>query len=240
MSFVVGFRPDPAGMLRRAFSCIVLIGYLLGLLPFPASVAMAASFIPGSESPAASVPTEISYNGAFTQRIDLRVPEFRGLEPSLGLVYDSGRVNSYGPEDFVGAGWRLSGLSVIQRASRKRGLPAFDGTDIYLLDGQELLECGSSQSAGCGSGGTHATWVEGYQRIRYRSEDNLWEITGRDGTRYVYAALAHFGSYATSDSAQHSLANIPVTCCATRSTRLVSRLITTMPVAPIFRLSIAG
>lgn len=135
------------------------------------------------------VPSDVIYNGSFAQRIDFKVPGQRGLEPRLGLSYDSGSANSYGPDSVVGAGWRLTGLSSIQRANFRRAVPRFNGNDIWLLDGQELVACGSYDKAGCGAGATHASWVENYQRIKQVTDGNTWEVTAQDGTRFVYKAL---------------------------------------------------
>ena len=136
------------------------------------------------------MPTDVIYNGSFSQQIDFKLPEQRGLEPRLGLVYDSGRVNAYGPDSLVGAGWQLRGLSEIQRTNFRRAVPRFNSEDIWLLDGEELVPCGSYAEAGCGAGGTHATRVENYQRIRQVSEGNTWEVTVRDGTKYTYKSLS--------------------------------------------------
>ncbi len=132
---------------------------------------------------------DVVYNGSYSQRISFKLPEQRGLEPQLGLSYNSGRATLYGPTSLVGAGWRLTGLSTIQRASFRKAVPAFDSNDVWLLDGQELVPCGTGTRAGCGAGGTHATWVENYQRIKQIPESNTWKITTRDGTQFVYKPL---------------------------------------------------
>lgn len=143
------------------------------------------------------VPADVVYNGSFSQRIDFKVPAFRGLEPRLGLSYDSGRVSAYGPGNLVGAGWRLTGLSTIQRANPRRAVPRFNGNDIWMLDGQELVSCGSYTGAGCGAGATHATAVENYQRIKQVTTNNTWEVTSRDGTKYIYKPIGNWAASAT-------------------------------------------
>src|SRR5262245_12811146 len=76
-------------------------------------------------------------NAGFSDSIPIAVPPFHGVEPSLALRYDSGAGNG-----FVGVGWRLSGLSVIERASVRFGAPRYDdATDVFLLDGDELVSC---------------------------------------------------------------------------------------------------
>ncbi|QDG74418.1 RHS repeat domain-containing protein [Labrenzia sp. PHM005] len=162
--------------------------------------ALAQSFVEPAETTPAAMPDDIGFKGAFSQKIAFKVPAWRGLEPKLGVSYDSARANSYGPNDVLGAGWRLFGLSTIQRASPRRGTPNFDANDIWLLDGHELVDCGSYAGAGCGAGATHASWIENYQRIKQVAADNTWEITARDGTRYIYQPLSAYNGAATEQS----------------------------------------
>ena len=152
-----------------------------------------------SQSLPAVIQHDVVFNGSFSQRIDFKVPEQRGLEPRPGLSYDSGRAAGYGSDSRVGAGWRLTGLSTIERANSRRAVPTFTSADIWLLDGQELVTCGTYVGAGCQpeAGGTHATWVEGFQRIKQITESNTWEVTARDGTRYVYKPLGTWAESGT-------------------------------------------
>ena len=57
-------------------------------------------------------------SGSFSQAIQIAVPGFHGIEPSLVISYDSGRHNSD-----IGHGWVLGGLSVIERVSFRDQLP---------------------------------------------------------------------------------------------------------------------
>ena len=132
--------------------------------------------------------------GSFKYKIDFSIPQWHGSEPSLSLVYDSSRLLLYGASEIAGAGWRLSGLPEIRRASPGRGTPAFDESDIFLLNENELVPCGDIASPSCDSGGTHATWVESYNRIRRDEASNTWEVTTRDGTRYLFKPLSSWGS----------------------------------------------
>jgi hypothetical protein len=79
---------------------------------------------------------------------DIMVPAFHGLEPKLRLVYRASPVNGR-----IDAGWDLAGKpSYIVRASKGRGAPRFDGSDIFLLDGMELVPCApASTSPSCTS-----------------------------------------------------------------------------------------
>jgi hypothetical protein len=132
--------------------------------------------------------------GAFTESIPIDVPAFRGLEPSLALTYDSGRGNG-----FVGVGWRLAGLSVIERVSPRQGAPRYDNpsTDVFMLDNEELVACTASMtSPSCTSAGTYvdyfATRVESYLRIKRNVSANTWEITSRNGTKLTYQPAGFF------------------------------------------------
>ncbi|NBN66089.1 SpvB/TcaC N-terminal domain-containing protein, partial [Pannonibacter tanglangensis] len=144
--------------------------------------------------PAPQVQFSGSYNGSFGYSIDLKVPGFRGLEPNLQLDYSSSLVTSYSAEDVLGAGWRLQGLSSIVRANARRGAPTFGETDIYLLDGRELVPCPDTTQAGCSAGGTHAVWQENFTRIRRDAGLNTWEVRSKDGTRYVYYPAGVFST----------------------------------------------
>jgi hypothetical protein len=111
------------------------------------------------------------FTGGFSTEIPILVPSYHGLEPGLALSY-----NSSGGNGFVGAGWELSGFSVIERRNKDGGWPRFDGTDTYWLGGQKLVPCGGSGSPGCTSGGTHFAEVENYLRIDQVSTDS-WTVT---------------------------------------------------------------
>src|SRR5262249_51764126 len=94
------------------------------------------------------------------------------------------------PNGFVGVGWSLTGFSVIQRASKRRGAPAYNAGDIYLLDGQELVPCASgSLSPSCTTGGSHSTKIESYQRHQFDPGSNTRTVWDRTGTASTYRAL---------------------------------------------------
>lgn len=79
--------------------------------------------------------------------VAINVPAFRALAPQLGLSYDSSA-----RDGLVGVGWRLSGISTIERASLGNGAPTF-ASDTYFLDGIELKSCSApaavSNQAAC-------------------------------------------------------------------------------------------
>ncbi len=119
-----------------------------------------------------------SFYGSYQEDVPIEVPAFHGIEPKLSLHYDSSA-----PNGFVGVGWNLTGFSVIERAIPGKGAPKYDGNDIYLLDGHELVPCAAgSASPSCTTGGTHSTKTESYTRIAYNGAANTWTITQKDGT----------------------------------------------------------
>ena len=130
--------------------------------------------------------------GGFRQSYAFDVPAFHGLEPALGLEYDSGRGNG-----FAGVGWKLDGVSMIERASVRKGSPAFDATDVYMLDDQELVACvGGMVSPSCASGGSHATRIESYLKISYAGGAGDWTVWSRNGTRLTYKRVGNWASHA--------------------------------------------
>jgi RHS repeat-associated protein len=141
---------------------------------------------PARAEPSSGSPASVNtFYGAFTYSEPIAVPHFRGLEPSLRLAYSSA-----GGGGSAGIGWGLEGLSVIERASPGRGTPRYDVSDVFLLDGQELVACpAGSSSPSCTTGGTHATRIESYQRLRYDAPANTWTAWDKDGTRRVYAPV---------------------------------------------------
>jgi RHS repeat-associated protein len=147
-------------------------------------VALIAFVLPGMARADAGSPAHVNaFSGQFQMSVPIGVPSFRGLEPQLSLQHQSGGANG-----LAGAGWSLSGFSVIERASVGRGAPRYDAADVFVLDGQELVPCGqvSGRGASCGAGGTHAFRVESYSRAFF--DGSSWTVTTRDGTRSVYTA----------------------------------------------------
>lgn len=143
-----------------------------------------------------------SSNGSFTQSIPIQVPPFRGLEPNLAFSYDSSDSNGA-----LGVGWRISGLSRIVRNSPGFGTPRHDASDIFVLDGDELVACtapGVNTSApSCSTGGTttdyYVTEIESYLRIKRTPGNNIWEVWTRNGTKLTYKPLSQWGTYDSGD-----------------------------------------
>ncbi len=124
-------------------------------------------------------------SGTFSYRIPIEVPAFHGITPELSLKYDSSASNGW-----TGVGWRLNGLSRIERASAGKGAPKYDASDIYLLDGEELVPCvAGSVSPSCTTGGTHSVKLEDYRKITQAGtgSSSRWTVIDKDGTKRVYA-----------------------------------------------------
>lgn len=140
----------------------------------------------------------VPYNGTFDTSIPIKVPPFHGIEPKLGFHYNSAQaIRDFArPGGELGLGWNVSGLSLIEAATTGRGVPKFDGTDSYLRDGWEIITCTTSMtSPSCTSGGTHVMRVESYERLKYDSSANTWEVTEKDGTKLLYKPLGDGQTY---------------------------------------------
>ncbi len=134
-------------------------------------------------------------NGSFVYNYGIDLPAFQGITPKLTLNYSSARkVKTRGQyQGWLGYGWGFAGFDVIERASPGKGAPHFDGNDIYLLNGEELIPCpAGTNSPGCLAGGTHASEVENYQRITRSGSGatGTWTITNRIGTRFKFKTVA--------------------------------------------------
>jgi|GEM_PF-703332 len=195
-----------------------LAAALLALLTFSlVTPAYSDTLAPPQELDAKNpAPNLTAWNGSFSRRIDLDVPDFRDLEPKLSLVYDSaqGIRNIHRVGGQLGLGWTLTGLSVIERISgtpvqatgtekpvSSRGLPAYGMTgmapDSFALDGTELIPCAeivtTDNTPSCkvtvASGQTaFSSRIETYARIRQISSTNSWEVTDGDGTVRLYTS----------------------------------------------------
>ncbi|MBD0417583.1 SpvB/TcaC N-terminal domain-containing protein, partial [Oryzicola mucosus] len=157
----------------------------------------------------ASLPN-VSGTGNLVSEVPISVPAFRGLEPKLAFAYDSSRKTRLGGtyQGWLGYGWGMSGFDVIERASPGFGVPAFDASDIYLLNGMELVPCGSGVSSpSCSAGGTHATETESYRRISLNASTNVWTVTDRDGTVSTFRSVDTVGGLTPggSGTAAHDL-----------------------------------
>ncbi len=134
----------------------------------------------------------VDAHGDFNDTVPLEVPAFHELAPELALKY-----RSSGGNGVVGTGWTLAGVAEIERAGAGRGAPKYDASDVFLLDGQELVPCTTgSVSPSCTTGGTHATENESYVRIALTGTGAAarWTVTTKDGTRRIFAPTSSTGT----------------------------------------------
>ncbi|MGH0346508.1 RHS repeat-associated core domain-containing protein [Sinorhizobium meliloti] len=148
--------------------------------------------------------SEVTNNGVFTYNYPIEIPAFRGLEPKLSLNYNSGRKTKTGGEyqGWLGHGWGLSGVPVIERAGYQLGVPQYLPEDVYLLNGEPLVKCGT-EGASCKAGGNWVAEVENYLKINFDAASNTWQVTGRDGTVTTFESVGKTaGSTATAEDAK--------------------------------------
>lgn len=110
---------------------------------------------------------EVNLNsGSATERVPLALPPGTGgMAPSLALSYDSGAGNGA-----VGIGWSFP-ISFIQ-VKTEEGLPKYDGTELFVLDGAELVPV---------AGGYYREKNEG-AFIRAKRSGAGWEVNLPGGT----------------------------------------------------------
>ncbi|HEV8578799.1 MAG TPA: SpvB/TcaC N-terminal domain-containing protein [Thermoanaerobaculia bacterium] len=106
-------------------------------------------------------------------------PGRRGLGPDLAVHYDSSNGDGW-----LGVGWDLRLPSI--EISTLFGVPRYDGNERYLIDGEQL--------AATSEPGVFVRRSEGsFERIvRHgtRPNDFWWEVTDKDGTRYLFGQTA--------------------------------------------------
>lgn len=185
--------PRSAGM-RTGVAAVFLAATVLahGVALVAPSVAQATTEdgggpAPGPTGDAEGAGVEGSVRGSFRTAVDLDVPAFHGLEPSLAISYDSAASNGW-----LGVGWNLSGLSFVRRASADNGTPSYDDTDTFTLDGERLIPCVTgTASPSCeypAPGGLrgYATKVESFRRIAFDPAADAWAVWDTDGTKSTY------------------------------------------------------
>ncbi|MEM9221464.1 MAG: SpvB/TcaC N-terminal domain-containing protein [Pseudomonadota bacterium] len=174
----------------------------IGAASATASAASTAGLPAPLQSPSSAVPTPESYSGgSYAHRVTIDVPRYHGIEPNLAILYNSSQRIRYTGSSFglLGAGSQLSGLSVIDRARPKRGVPKFELIDTYLLNGAELMKCAdAAYSPSCDeTNGNYTSRVESYKKIRYEasngtSDGNTWTVVSRNGTKYTYRRAGRY------------------------------------------------
>ncbi|HOM11560.1 MAG TPA: SpvB/TcaC N-terminal domain-containing protein, partial [Spirochaetota bacterium] len=118
-------------------------------------------------------PPQVSNTGDAGIRFPITIPKGRaGMQPQLELTYS--QQGGSGP---LGLGWnmRISSISI----DTKWGAARYDGTDVYSLDGSQLVPVDN--------GGNYRTRIEGgFAKIYYDKQSNCWTVTHKNGVRYIY------------------------------------------------------
>lgn len=136
---------------------------------------------------------DVSATGDATINIPLELIDgMAGFGPSLSLAYDSGRgidrLERSLPEDTIGYGWHLAGLSHIRRCVVNQSSAAsvqLNNGDSLCLNGMPLVLASGSHFA---VGAVYRTLIESYIRIEIKGTAGaLWfEATLPDGTVQEY------------------------------------------------------
>ena len=145
-----------------------------------------------------SAPVDVLQDGAFRYSVPVPAPSYGSIAPNLSLNFSSANKLNATDESWLGFGWRLGGLSVIERKSEMLGLPnlgaSSDGSadlasDVFLLDGQKLLACGdnfdgdysdkytlssSSSTSMCEFGADFVTQNENYLSIKTETSNSVY------------------------------------------------------------------
>src|SRR5262249_15945491 len=125
------------------------------------------------------------------ESVSIAVPAFHGLEPKISVGYNSSGGNSY-----VGVGGSLDGFHMIERVSPGvgKGAPTYTSADSFVLNGELLLPCPTSDpSASCSNGGTHTLSIESQQKIVRDTAADKWYVWSKDGTKTTYAGIFSVG-----------------------------------------------
>ncbi len=119
--------------------------------------------------------------GSLSIRYSLPVPDFRGIQPKVGLDYNSDNT----ARGELGLGWVLMASSRIVAKGPSRE-PIASARPTYWLDGAELLSCVPAVSTGasCKSGGTYELRDDNGSRIVREGGD--WVVTQSDGVKSIY------------------------------------------------------
>jgi RHS repeat-associated protein len=136
----------------------------------------------------------VSSGGAAVYTIPIWTPPgARGLSPHLALVYSSGT-----PNDIMGPGWSLAGLSAISRCNQTfaqdgaAGPVTLTSTDVFCLDGNRLRLTGGTYGQ---AGSTYGTEIETFSQVTaYGTSGNgpsYFIVQGKDGLYYEYGETSN-------------------------------------------------
>jgi RHS repeat-associated protein len=132
-------------------------------------------------------------DAAISVGVDL-IPGVAGFKPSLSIEYDSGRgvdrLEQSLPEDTLGYGWRVAGLSQIRRCVTNQSSSNsinLTSSDSLCLDGMPLVLASGTHFA---AGAIYRTLIESYTKIEVKGVTGaLWfEATLPDGTVREYGS----------------------------------------------------
>lgn len=136
---------------------------------------------------------DVATDGDATVSVPLQlIPGVADFAPSLSLEYDSGRgidrLEQSLPEDTLGYGWRLAGLSQIRRCVVNLASSAsiqLNTSDSLCLDGMPLVLASGTHFA---VGAIYRTLIESYIKIELKGTTGaLWfAATMPDGTIHQY------------------------------------------------------
>jgi hypothetical protein len=137
---------------------------------------------------------DVGVGGDYQTRVPVVVPAFHGLAPDASLAYSSN-----GRAGWAGEGWALAGASSITRSSSAGGMPRWDASDRYGIDGSVLLPCPAADDVGpvaespsCAhrlpGPSAYTTRVESYTRVAFEHTDSggRWLVWARDGRKSTY------------------------------------------------------
>jgi len=120
------------------------------------------------------------------------IPGVAGFAPTLSLEYDSGRgverLERSLPEDSIGYGWKLGGLSQIRRCVVNQASGnsiQLNNNDSLCLDGMPLVTASGTHFA---TGTVYRTLIESFARIEIKDDsgDRWFEVKFPDGTVREY------------------------------------------------------
>ncbi len=130
-----------------------------------------------------------AFSGTGSYAIPLPVSPARGLEPQLALSYNSGSGNS---EFGVGFSLPLARISI----RTEKGLPKYDGTDIFIAGTGELVpKSKSPYTEGDYNVTEYLPRIEGsfslFQHYtKFDRSESYWKITGNDNIITIYGQNA--------------------------------------------------
>ncbi|WP_200215480.1 FG-GAP-like repeat-containing protein [Micromonospora coerulea] len=165
----------PLGLAIGVVGAFIIMGAVWLAAVDDDEVAGTAGALPSPAPQEGGLDAETSPTGSFTTSFPIRVPAFHGIEPGLSLEYDSGAGN-----EELGVGWSLGVDPGIVRSGPRGALPRYDASDVFLLNGDELVRCAPS----CSTGGTHEARRRTFERITF--DGRTWTRWQRSGVKHVY------------------------------------------------------